>query len=73
MFIYHLSDSKGWYDSCIYRTKKEAIEMAERFMNRSAWETTESITIHRMDTRSERVDDICYTIHGEHRAETHDL
>lgn len=73
MFIYHLTDSRGWYDSNICRTKAEAIDKAERLMSRPAWETTESITIHRMDTKTLHVDDVAMTIHGANRSETHHL
>lgn len=73
MLIYHLSDSLGWYYSSIFRTKREAIETAERLMNSLAWKTTESITIHRWDTKTLNVHDVAMTIHGAHRAETHDL
>lgn len=73
MFIYHLTDSRGWYDHSIYRTKREATEKAERLMSRPAWETTESMTIHRMDTKTLHVDDVAMTIHGANRSETHNL
>lgn len=71
MYIYHITDDRGWYNHRVYKNLAKAREAALNFMDKAAWAATELMTIHRIDTKTEEIEDLEFVIHGAHRAEAH--
>lgn len=71
MYLYQLVDSAAWVDTELFKDIKDARETALGLMDKSAWETTTTMRILRIDTRKKSVEDVEFVIHGAYRAEAH--